>query len=160
MRELKSLFKNKGKAEPEPVFIKDSLGEFKLDRKYDWFEGQINWLGSMEDVSLKKDEDKDTARAALETLHMLMSDPAEWDKRLREYAAGELTGLANDWREDGENPDIKKEEFAERIGCPSFSIDNSGDFEAVYNDDDMFAGHWIVVCGTADGMLTGADIEG
>lgn len=144
----------------KPVSIKDSLGEFKLDRKYNQFEGQIDWMGSMENVSLEKDRDEDTANLALKTLHMLMSDPVKWDRKLREYAAGELTELANDWREEEGTQDIMKEEFAERIGSPSFSIDKEGDFEAVYNDDDMFAGHWIVVYGTADGMLTDANIEG
>lgn len=144
----------------KPVSIKDSLGEFKLDRKYDWFEGEINWMGSVERVSLKKDEDTDTARRALKTLHMLMSDMAEWDRKFREYAAGELTELSNDWREDGETSDITKEEFSERIGNPSFYIDNEGDFEVTYMDDDMFAGHWIVVYGTSNGMLTDAGIEG
>ncbi len=144
----------------KPVSIKDSLGEFKLDRKYNQFEGQIDWMGSMENVSLEKDKDEDTANLALKTLHMLTSDPVKWDRKLREYAAGELTELANDWREEEETPVIKKEEFAERIGSPSFSIDKEGDFEAVYNDDDMFAGHWIVVYGTADGMLTDTGIEG
>lgn len=158
MRGLKHLFGNKGAR--KDISIKDSLGEFKLDRRYDWFEGQINWMGNMEDVSLKKDEDADTAEAALRTLHMLMSDVAEWDSKLRKYAAEELTELANDWRENVEDGDIRKEEFMERIGCPSFSIDNKGDFEVVYNDDDMFAGHWIVVYGTADGELTDSDIEG
>lgn len=144
----------------KPISIKDSLGEFKLDRKYDRFEGQIDWMGSMEDVSLKKDEDADTANLALKTLHMLTSETAKWDGRLREYAAGELTELANDWREDEDISDITREEFAERIGSPSFFIDNRGDFEAVYGDDDMFAGHWIVVYGTADGRLTDTGIEG
>lgn len=144
----------------KPVSIKDSLGEFKLDRKYDRFEGEINWMGSLENVSLKKDEDTDTAKQALKTLHMLMSDMAEWDHKLREYAAGELTGLSNDWREDEEASNITKEEFAERIGCPSFYIDSKGDFEATYMDDDMFAGHWIVVYGMANGVLTDAGIEG
>lgn len=144
----------------KPVFIKNSLGEFKLDRRYDWFEGEIDWLGNMECVSLKKDEDADAAESALKTLHMLMSDASGWDSKFRQYAAEELTELANDWQEAEGITDITKEEFAERIGSPSLSIDNRGDFEAVYNDDDMFAGHWIVVCGTADGMLTDASIEG
>lgn len=144
----------------KPVFIRDSLGEFKLDRRYGWFEGQISWLGNTEDVTLNKDEDTDTAEQALRTLHMLMSDPEKWDRKLREYAAGELTELANDWREEDETPEITKEEFAERIGSPSFTINNTGDFEAVYNDDDMFAGHWIVVYGTAGAELTEANIEG
>ena len=143
----------------KPVYLKDDLGTFHLERKYDWFEGQINWAGSMKNVMLDKDEDSDTAKASLQTLHMLMDDMEKWDRKLREYAGRELAELANDWQ-DKESPVIGEEEFAERIGCPSFHIDNKGDFEAEYNDDDMFYGHWIVIRGACNGELTEAIIEG
>lgn len=156
---LRLFRKNKEKVS-DPVFVKDEAGTFQLDRKYNWFEGQVRWMGTMEEVTLDKDEDGDTAYAALRTLHMLTADSENWDKRLREYAARELTELANEWQEEEEFSAIKEEEFAERIGCPTFHIDNRGDFEAGYDDDDMFYGHWIVVRGTTDGELTEANIEG
>lgn len=141
------------------VSIEDKAGTFCLDRKYDWFEGKIDWLGSSRRVLLDKDENSDTAEKALQTLHCFLEDVEKWDKVLRTFAAAQLTELANDWQ-DGETPEITEEEFAERIGAPDFRINNDGGFEAEYDDDDMFYGHWIVVYGSADGGLKEANIEG
>lgn len=143
----------------KPVSIEDEVGTFQLRRRYGWFEGKIRWLDGEEEIRLDKDENGDTAEKALETLHILLSDVEGWDKKLREFAAAQLTELANDWQED-DTPEIGKEEFSQRIGRPTFHIDNKGGFEAEYGDDDMFYGHWIVVYGNADGELKRADIEG
>lgn len=154
------LFKRGKKILPEPVSIKDNLGVFCLDRKYGWFEGEVHWLGDTRRVLLDKDKDSDTADAAFKTLHMLAADPEKWDRRIREYAAAELTCLANDWQGGSDIPEIKEEEFAERIAGLSFHIDDEGSFEADFDDGDMFYGHWIVVSGNADGEFTDAGIEG
>ena len=143
----------------KPVSIEDKAGTFRLDRKYDWFEGEIDWLGSSREILLDRDEGRDTAENALQTLHRFLEDAEQWDKKLRTFAAEQLTELANDWQ-DGETPEITEEEFAKRIGAPKFHIDGEGDFEAEYDDDDMFYGHWIVVYGNADGELREANIEG
>lgn len=142
-----------------PLSIEDKTGTFCLDRKYDWFEGKIDWLGAFRKVLLDKDENSDTAEKALQTLHRFLEDVEKWDKDLRIFAAAQLTELANDWQ-DGETPEITEEEFARRIGTPDFHIKNDGSFEAEYEDDDMFYGHWIVVYGNADGELKDANIEG
>lgn len=141
------------------VSIEDKFGVFHFDQKCGWFTGQIDWLGSMEEIYLDKDLDDDTAKTALQTLHMLMENVEYWDIRLRSYAAGELTVLANDWKEESDL-EIKEEDFAERISCPSIHIDNKGEFEAVFDDDNMFAGHWIVVRVDNKGELKDVDIEG
>lgn len=142
-----------------PVSIEDRVGTFDLNRKYEWFEGQIDWLGTPKRIILDKDPDSNTAEIALRTLHLIWDDAEKWDKTLRDYAAQELTGLANDWRQE-DDPEITAEEFAKRIGSPKFHINDKGGFEAEYEDDDMFYGHWIVVYGDADGTLTDANIEG
>lgn len=143
----------------KPVSFEDKAGTFCLDRKYGWFEGKIDWLGTFLKVLLDKDENSDTAEKALQTLHRFLEDTEKWDKTLRTFAAVQLTALANDWQ-DGEAPEITEEEFAKRIGAPSFRINNDGSFEAEYEDDDMFYGHWVVVYGRADGELKEAHIEG
>lgn len=143
-----------------PVSIQDEAGIFHLNRQYDWFEGEINWQGNTERVLLDTDENQDTANFALKTLHLLLSDPEKWDRMLRKYAADKLTGLANDWQSDEATPEITKKDFEDRIGNPAFHFDHYGCFEAEYNDDDMFFGHWIVVHGNSDGEITDANIEG
>lgn len=141
-----------------PVSIVDRTGTFCLDRKYNLFEGQIDWLGSVLKVCLEKDSDCDTAEKALQTLHLLVDDAEKWDRTLKSYAARQLTDLANDWRQE-EDPEITAEEFAKRIGTSTFRIDKWGGFEAEYEDDNIFYGHWIIVYGNADGELEEATIE-
>lgn len=142
-----------------PVSIEDRAGTFCLKRKYDCFEGQIDWLGIPQEVTLDKDSDSDTAEKALRTLHLFLDDAEKWDKILRDYAAQQLTELANDWRQE-DDPEITEEEFSKRIGIPKFHINDEGGFEAEYEDDDMFGGHWVVVYGDEDGTLKEAKIEG
>ena len=142
-----------------PVSIEDRAGTFCLNRKYEWFEGPIDWLGTPMEIILDKDSDSDTAEKALQTLHLFLDDAEKWDKILRDYAAQQLTELANDWRQE-DDPEITEEEFSKRIGAPKFHIDDKGDFEAEYEDDDMFYGHWVVVYGDKDGTLEEAKIEG
>lgn len=142
-----------------PVSIEDRAGTFCLNRKYDWFKGQIDWLGTPMEILLDKDSDSDTAEKALRTLHLFLDDAEKWDKILRDYAAQQLTELANDWRQE-DDPEITEEEFSKRIGIPKFHINDEGGFEAEYEDDDMFGGHWVVVYGDEDGTLKEAQIEG
>lgn len=142
-----------------PVSIEDRTGTFCLDRKYDWFKGQIDWLGTPKEILLDKDSDSDTAEKALRTLHLFLDNAEKWDKILRDYAAQQLTELANDWRQE-DDPEITEEEFSKRIGIPKFHINDEGSFEAEYEDDDMFGGHWVVVYGDEDGTLKEAKIEG
>ncbi len=142
-----------------PITIEDRAGTFCLNRKYEWFEGPIDWLGTPMEIILDKDSDSDTAEKALRTLHLFLDDAEKWDKVLRDYAARQLTELANDWRQE-DDPEITEEEFSKRIGAPKFHIDDKGDFEAEYEDDDMFYGHWVVVYGDRDGTLKEAKIEG
>ena len=142
-----------------PVSIEDRAGTFCLNRKYEWFEGPIDWLGTPLEITLDKDSDSDAAEKALSTLHLFLDDAEKWDKILRDYAARQLTALANDWQQE-DTPEITEEEFSKRIGAPTFHIDNEGGFEATYEDDDMFYGHWVVVYGDKDGTLKDATIEG
>lgn len=142
----------------KPVFIDDEAGTFSLDRKYGVFEGKIDWLGASIEVSMYKDSDGDTARAALNTLHLLYADVESWNRKLRSYAAEKLTELANDWRQ-GDTPEITKEKFASRIALTRICIYESGNFEMGYEDNDMFYGHWVIVYGDGNGQLDRATIE-
>lgn len=147
----------------KPVYIEDEkLGQFTLNREYDWFEGSVNWLEEEVSVLLSADEDNGcTASNAFAALKTMVSDIPGWDKKIREYAAKELTGLANDWNEDDdENTRITEEDFARRIELGSISFDCDGSCEVTFEDDDMFFGHWVVVYIDKDGKLKSANMEG
>ncbi len=93
------------------------------------------------------------------------------------FAAEQLTELANDWLADREDFDedneydendennndeslITKETFAERIWIGEIVIFPNGDYEVYYNDDDMFWGHVIIVGGNIKTGIEDALIAG
>lgn len=146
----------------KPVHVDDeALGRFTLNREYGWFEGSIDWLGNTIDVQLKADKDNaSTAKRAFDILKNVSSDIPEWDKKVRKYAAEELTELANDWNEEDSDEQITKEEFAKRIEISGIIFRSDGSFEITFNDDDMFFGHWVVVYVDEQGAFERADMEG
>lgn len=149
------------------VEITDPLcGHFVLERRYDWFSAEVDWLGEECGVSLTCDEEGgETAEEALAGFRRIYGSLQEWDRNFRTFAARELTELANDWREDSEDEEeesqpITEESFAERICISEFTMETGGDYVAYYDDDDMFWGHVIVIEGNIETGMERADIAG
>lgn len=145
----------------KPVILKDpALGEFNLNKNYSCFEGYTDWLG--EEVSLMMDvdqEDETTWNKALEHVHTLTENQKEWDEKFRDFAADELTELANDWLEE-EGEEITEEDFKKRIQLSELSLTFEGEYVAYYNDDDLFWGHVITIYGDFETGMKSANIEG
>lgn len=140
----------------KPVtFWEEGLGTFTLNRQVNWFETEADWLGT--EISLVFDREEDRA-GCVANAKALLAAAAGWDKRVREYAADELTSLANDWAEDEE--EITREGFMERMEPESVEVRADGSFEFWFTDGEMFYGHSIHVTGNlADGPRT-AQMEG
>ena len=92
----------------------------------------------------------------------MLAEQDRWDGDMRASAARELTELACEWREsaDEEVPEITEESFACRIELRSIAMDADGSFSAYFDDDDMFFGHCVTVCGTLADGVTAANMEG
>ena len=150
------------------VEITDPLcGHFVLERNYDWFSAEVDWLGEECSVSLEIDDDNsETANAALTAFKQLYAKLPEWDAKFRDFAAAELTENANDWQADAaENEEkeyqpLTEAEFARRISISEFNMNPDGDFTAYYDDDDLFWGHVILVEGNINGEISDAYIAG
>ena len=150
----------------KPVVIQDEvLGKLTLDKDYDAFEGEIRWCGIDVRLSLEVNaESKPSWTRVRSTAKKLLVDCETWDKAMREFAAKELTGLANEWQADNdekENEDpITEEAFAQRITLSELSLTYEGDFMAFFDDDDMFWGHTIEVYGSLEHGIEGANMAG
>ena len=151
----------------KPIVIGDSqIGYFSLNRDYEWYEAQIDWLGNECDVRLELDENSnDTANNALAAYRKLLGGLETWNNKFKMFAADKLISLANEWQaeyeeDNDEQASITEEEFMKRIQISEISIDSEGDMEITYLDDDIFYGHWIVVYANINGELKSADIEG
>lgn len=149
----------------KPVILEDEiLGKLVLNKDYGMFEGYACWLD--EEVSVSLDdvapEEPDSWTQALNALKEFWADRQKWDTDMREFAAKELTSLANDWQdeEEPEAPDLTEADFARRITLSSISITPEGSYTAFFDDDDMFWGHAVTVYGSLKEGIQQANMEG
>ena len=153
----------------KPVIIEDKvLGILQLNRDFDIFEGAVSWCGTEVILSLEVNpESKSSWSRARTAAKKLVVDMENWDKSMREFAANELTQLANDWlaqdeensRDAKTNP-IKEEEFARRISMTELTVTSGGSFTAFFDCDEMFADHAVTIYGSLKKGITGTNIEG
>ena len=141
--------------EKKPVtFQEEGLGAFTLNRQVDWFETTVDWLGT--EISLVFDAEEDRA-GCIQSAKAVLAAAGDWDRRVREYAAGELLSSANDWAEDEE---ITREQFMERMELESIEVRADGGFDFWFGDGDLFYGHSIHVSGDMENGPDDAEMEG
>ena len=147
----------------KPIILQDDvLGELTYDKQIKSFEGNIAWLGGKVHISLYVDKDnKSGITKAKKALKTMVSEQAKWDADLSSFAAQKLTKLACEWAEsDEEAAEITEESFAKRISLSLIWMTSGGSFSAYFDDDDLFFGHSITVCGSPKKGVVSADIEG
>lgn len=146
------------------ISIKNKLGSFILNRDFSWFEGIIDWNGTEANVYLETDEeDGDTAEQAMKVLNELVDNIVANDTKYREFAAQELTELANEWLDDSDEIDaeeITRELFKKRMEISEITVSPDGNLSLFYNDDDMFFGHTIEIYVEENGNIISANIAG
>ena len=153
----------------KPVVLQDEvLGELTLNKDYDAFEGEIQWCGKDVNLSLEVNtESKPSWTRARSAAKKLLADCETWDKAMREFAAKNLTGLANDWlsqdeenARDPETAPVTAEELARRISLIDLTVTSGGSFTAYFDCDEMFTDHAVVVYGSMKKGVKDAYIEG
>ena len=147
----------------KPVVLQDDiLGELTYDKQLKSFEGNVAWLRGKIHISLYVDKDnKSGVTKAKRVLKTMVLEQKKWDADLRGFAAKELTKLACEWAESEEEAAlITEESFAKRIRLSLIWMNSGGSFTAYLDDDDLFFGHSITVCGSPKKGLVSADIEG
>ena len=145
------------------------LGKLILNKDLEQYETEsdIEWCGGMVGISIIEDDEINECLPIAEEFY---NNRQEWDRKIREYASKELTELANEWlsdkyysddEEENENfPEITEKEFAERLIINDISFDSDGNFTVYYADDDMFAGHSVLVDGNINTGFESAYIAG
>lgn len=148
----------------KPISIENKLGSFVLDREFSWFEGIVNCNGVEVNAYLETDEeDGDTAKQAMKVLKKVLDNIVENDTKYREFAAQELTELANEWMDASDEIDteeITKEIFMKRMEMSEIIVSSDGSLSLFYNDDDMFWGHAIEIEVKPNGEIISANIAG
>lgn len=147
------------------------LGKFILNKYIERYETEndVEWCGDNIKITLTADEDD--VNELIAVAEEFYKNRQEWDRKIREYAAKELTELANDWLADeyyNDNEDeetepiheITEKEFSERIETCDISFYGDSDFSVYYADDDMFWGHTVIVNGNIKTGFKLAEIAG
>ncbi len=149
-----------------PIIYTDSvLGNFTLDRKLNWYTGNIMWNGKSVTLDLSVD-DSESIEQSLQVAKALFEDQVTWNNRICDYAASKLLQLKNEyWLGDEDDEEEQEDEvtlnqFKARISIETISIDTDGEFEFWYNDGDLFWGHSILVSGNLTDGPEDADICG
>lgn len=144
----------------KPVYYEDAmLGKFTLDRSVDWFERQAVWMGNQISLSFDNGSREEMGQAC-ETARQLFANQADWDRRIRAYAAAQLLELKNDCWLDEDEPEFTDEDFISRLRLESLQVDPDGEFEFWFDDGDIFWGHSVHVCGTLEDGPNDAQMEG
>ncbi len=154
-----------------PVVIKtQNYGEMTLNKDLHNFEGECDWLGEKAKLFFDVESGQENADEALAHMDVFYKNLDDWDKRMREFAAKELTDLANEWQssdceldEDG-NPinytEITKADFVEKLSIDSMEMDGEGNFTVFYYDGGLFFDHSIVVDGDLENGIESASMQG
>ena len=156
----------------EVVLEDEDLGTLVLNKKTALFEGKVDYGADRFTLYLEVDAlDKNTWTQALNAAKALICKGAYWDQPMCEFAAKELSDLANDYREEEDYDDeslyapcdleeISEEEFACRIYIFELIVNADGEFTAYYNDDEMFSGRVIIVTGSLEKGIEDANLKG
>ncbi len=128
----------------------DGLGTFTLNRNLGWYDATVEWLE--DEISLNLDQNEETLESAKETAGILMENQADWDAKVRSYAAEQLLERVNSLlREEDEDAELyTAETLAEQFQLDSILAGTDGAFEFWFSDDDLFLAHPVHVTGTLE----------
>ena len=140
------------------------LGTFVLNRSVNWFQADVDWLGQSIQLTYDRGTEEEM-KAAQDTALALTASQADWDGKVRAFAADRLLSQANDWvkegAEEGEEPEaVTREDFLEQMELESVQVYGDGRFEFWFNDGGLFWGRAIHVTGSLTEGPTGAQMEG
>ena len=145
-------------ATPHTVTV-EPFGDLTLDRRFSLFSGTTTWAEATVRIELPAN-DADLSNDMREQARAFFAAHAEWDDRLRTYAAQALLDLKNgSWHEEDERI-ISEEEFKQRMEPQSVSLEMPDEFVVFYRDGDLFFGHVIIVSGTISDGPNDASIAG
>ena len=145
------------------VWVPD-LGTFVWNRSVNWFQADADWLGQSIQLTYDRGSEEEM-KAAQDTALALMGGQADWDAKVRTFAADKLLSQANDLakeaaEEDGEPEEVTQEDFTEQMELESVQVYGDGRFEFWFNDGGLFWGRAVHVTGSLSEGPTDAQMEG
>ncbi len=125
-----------------PVF-----GPLTLDRRIRSFKASLTLAGQEIEISIGAVNDAPHPEFVA-VAERFWKNQADWDHRLREFAAAQLIELKNDTSLQEDEEPITEAQFIERLTPNSMTFDPPDEFTIYYDDGDIFWGHGIEIRGT------------
>ena len=142
-----------------PIIKNDNdFGDFVFNRKYNWFEGRIDWLGKTCNIYLKVSEEGEDFNTCLDYFKKIYSNLKQFNNEIIEYVSNELLLTAISWNKTKNT--ISKEEFVKQLSIESIKIFKDGDFDIYYTCGNIFLGHVINIRGNYKHGLNYATLVG
>lgn len=137
----------------KPIVLDDSeIGTLTFNKASGCFEGKFEWEQQEIEVALDVDlNNKSGCTRAKNYLKQFVKALTNWDLEMRNYAGKKLLKQAIEWSENGL---ISEQDIRDRMQLVSISMTSGGGFTVVYDDDNIFAGHYIWVDGSMKKGIT------
>ncbi|AKJ53829.1 DUF2262 domain-containing protein [Campylobacter lari] len=120
----------------EPIYYKDEvLGKFTLNKSLNIFEKDFSWINNITVLIHFNNDNKQ--QTYIKTARKIIENRNELDKKVKEYAYGQLVGKLNDKK-------LSKEEFINSLSFESIDISNDT-IEFYIDDRGLFGWHVIIV---------------
>ena len=159
--------RNLGKADPapfmakieeykKPVQIENELGSFALERRWNWFDGTIQWCSEPCNVLINVPEGSTDCTSAMAVLRRICEDDEAFDARVRRQTCDQTMELLADWYDE----EITEEEYMQRMGVPTITVSEDGDVDFSFDTGDLYAGHTLVVSVDEEGNVKGTNLVG
>jgi len=122
----------------------ETLGTLRYDGDLEWYEGKVEHGGKVVPIYLAAVGQKEFDAAAVRAVNVT-SRLDEYERRAKEYAAGQLLKIKNDgWLEEGEAP-VNADEFKEKMSLQEIVFRRYGAVDFHHGDGNLFWGHDVVV---------------
>ncbi|MCT4639687.1 MAG: DUF2262 domain-containing protein [Bacteroidales bacterium] len=142
----------------DSIEIKE-IGTIKLNEDKDQFSVNALWLCKSIELEFPVDNNGEVTQG-IETVKELWKHQSVWDDKAKRYAAGKLLDLKNEVWFDDDEKEINTTQFINRMQLEALILSEEGCFEFVFDDGDLFWGHYIQVFGNINEGLTDAIFGG
>jgi hypothetical protein len=140
-RELKALLDERTKEVSTWV---SGLGTFVLNRRFNWFQTELDWLEQNIQVIYDNGSEEDM-KAAQQTALTMVEAKEKWDETIRAFAASTLAQTEN---EEEELNGLDEAELSRRLEIESIQVWADGRFEVWFHDGDYLWEHSVRVNGS------------
>ena len=139
-------------------FEDETFGTVQYDKRFGWWSAQTDLTPNLEIVLMLE---LGAAEHVPESILNAFKHLRNHEPELRQTVCAHLLELAEDWRDEDENPEAwTLETFMKAVTMVSASFDEDGSATVYYDDGEVFAGHVIMVAVSSDGEFRDASIAG